>query len=169
MRRKRIAAVFISVLTVLAALLVSNANIASAGESSTASVGGSNVALAGEPGPFKIQNRYSGFCLRDDGPYVVAKRCSATDGLQRWIFWNGGWVKNQYTGRCMRAGSTRVWTETCNAGNQRQLWTQTGAIIKLTNAYTCLHVVLGTAEDVRVNVCDQIWGPDTRYWSVTYW
>lgn len=158
------------VLTVLAALLVANANIASAGVSNTASAGESNVAVAGEPGPFRIQNRYSGFCLKDDPreTYVWAVRCSSSDPYQRWIFWNGGWVKNQATGLCLRAGATRVWTEGCALISQ-QYWFQTGAIIKLRDAYICLYVVAGTANLVEVSGCDRIFVQDTKYWSVTYW
>jgi hypothetical protein len=167
LRRKKIAIVFLSVLTVLATLLV-EPRIASADASHTASVDGSNVAMLGEPGPFRIESLYSRRCLRDEG-YVFGFECSSTDFTQRWIFWNGGWIKNQATNRCIRAGNQLVWTEACDASNQRQLWTQVGSIIKLTNAFVCLHVVLGTAENIEVDPCDQIIGGNTHFWSVTYW
>lgn len=168
LRKRRITIVFLGVLTVLATVLVANTSVASADVSNTASASGSSVAMPGEPGPFRIASLYSGRCLRDEG-YVFGSACSASDFTQRWIFWNGGWIKNQSTGRCIRAGNVRVWTESCNASNQRQLWTQTGSIIKLTNAYICLHVVLGTAENIEVGPCDQIAGTNTKFWSVTYW
>jgi hypothetical protein len=125
---------------------------------------------AGEPGPYRVQNRATGRCLDsnpDGGPHYGP--CNVSDRGQQWIIWNGGWVKNIATGKCLvQYDNLRVDTETCRNvtwqywRNWTPEWFQ--------NVY--FGVELGCLVDVMNGIPADV-GPcyhdNASYWYVTMW
>jgi hypothetical protein len=172
LRRKRIITAFLGAIAILATMFTADASVASAHGPRMASADRSNVAMAGEPGPLRIESLYSHRCLDRRFPdgYVFGAACSQSDYSEYWVFWNGGFIKNMGSGECLNAGPAGgvLVTSGCDARVKSQLWTQTGSIITLTHSNICLHVVLGTSDDLYASPCNEV-SEVTKRWSVTYW
>jgi hypothetical protein len=118
----------VAVLTTLLAVIAAHTATASASTAPEPGLVGNSslnaaASPAGEPGPYRIQNQSTLRCLDvNENDFVQVQPCDSSDRGQRWIIWNGGWVKNQFTGKCLAKWDMRnMFTETC-ANSTHQYW-----------------------------------------------
>lgn len=125
----------------------------------------------GTPGPFKIRNGFTGYCLDSstDGNYrVYHGECNDRDAGQKWGWWNGGWLINLETGYCVSerrlSDGTAIRLESCEL-ERYDYWTHTNLAIQNKARGTC--VTSGPiGSQIRAVPClTSIY----QTWRVTYW
>ncbi|MFI0483835.1 ricin-type beta-trefoil lectin domain protein [Actinomadura sp. 9N215] len=127
--------------------------------------------MVGEPGPYQVRSRQTGRCLDTDrSGAAYYSSCNVSDGGQRWIIWNGGWVKNQVTGDCLTARnpSNASVTRDCAHVNTQywRFWTpEWFQNVHYGSALGCLADSGGT-HSAAVSMC---YDSNPLYWYVQLW